>query len=221
MNDLVEFAKRVEDQLKGASDEPHWGPGEADHYMADIAVRRSRYENIAEQLNGTVIQPRLETLASYFTNANPTKDEPVGLCQCWFGYCERFPASTKVAFVVEHDVRFEKVAVCYDVSMMPLFIRFNEHDRLTLTLDEVNEERVADWVEERLLEFLDAYLRIDRGGEEFEDESVTDPVCGMRISRSSAVASDCYYGHPYFFCSEYCLAKFQDDETQYAQIKTL
>lgn len=221
MSDLVKFAKRLEEQLAGADREPHWAPGEADRYMADVSERRHRFEEVALQLNETMIQPRLETVASYFSNANLATSETVGHCECWFGYCERFPTSTQVAFTVEHDVRFENVAVCYEVSMTPLFIRFNRHDRLTLELDEVNEERVADWIEERLSEFLDAYLRIDRGGEDFEDESVTDPVCGMRIQRAAAAASDSYCGHPYFFCSEDCFAKFQEDPAQYVQIKTM
>jgi len=89
-----------------------------------------------------------------------------------------------------------------------------------LTIDEVNDDRVAAWVEERLLEFLDAYLRIDRGGADFGDEAVTDPVCGMRISRSSAVASDAYRGHPYFFCSKDCQEKFAREPTAYVEVKT-
>ncbi|NOY43799.1 MAG: YHS domain-containing protein [Planctomycetes bacterium] len=221
MNSLIDFAKHLEEQLAGADREPHWAPGEADRYMAEVCDRRRRFEEVATQLNETVIQPRLETFASYFVNANLTSNESMGHCECWFGYCERFPTSTKVAFTIEHDVRFENVAVCYDVSMTPLFIRFNEHDRLTLLLDEASEDRVADWVEERLSEFLDAYLRIDRGGEDFEDEPVTDPVCGMRIQRASAAVSDSYCGHPYFFCSKDCLAKFQEDQSQYVQIKTV
>lgn len=221
MSGLVEFAKRIKEQLTSANREPHWAPGEADRYMADVCDRRRRFEELAAQLNETVIQPRLEMMASYFVNANLSAEELAGHCECWFGYCERFPSSTKLAFAVEHNVKYERLAICYEVSMMPLFIRFNKHDRMTLMLDEVNVDRVAVWVEERLLEFLDAYLRIDRGGDDFEDESVTDPVCGMRISRSTAIASDMYYGHPYFFCSEDCLAKFQADETQYARIKTM
>ena len=67
---------------------------------------------IAVRLNDTLIQPRLETLASYFSNASLTDNESVGRCACWFGYCERFPVSTRVTFAVEHDTRFEKVAEC-------------------------------------------------------------------------------------------------------------
>jgi len=105
--------------------------------------------------------------------------------------------------------------------MMPAFVRFTEQDRLPLPLDTVADDEVADWVEERLLEFLDTYLRIDGGGEEFAEEPATDPVCGMQILRSAAAASDSYYGHPYFFCCEDCRVKFQQDPAQYIQVKTL
>ncbi|MCA9124956.1 MAG: YHS domain-containing protein [Planctomycetales bacterium] len=221
MSNLVDFSKRLEEQLAGTNREPHWEAGEAERYMSDVDVRRGRFEEIAVRLNDTLVQPRLETLASYFSNASLTENESVGRCACWFGYCERFPVSTRVTFAVEHDTRFEKVAVCYDATMMPVFIKFNEHDRLTLNLDEVEDDRVTDWVEERLSEFLDAYLRIDRGGEEFLDEAATDPVCGMRISRSSAAASDAYRGHPYYFCSTRCQEQFSRAPTTYVQVKTM
>ncbi len=221
MNDLAAFAKRVESLLAGANREPHWKPDEAERYMANVAARRQRFEEIAARLNDTVIQPRLETLASYFSNSSITKDEPSGHCSCWFGYCEQFPASTKVSFAVEHDVRFEKVAVCYEASMMPVFIKLNERDKLTLPLDDVPDDAVAAWVEERLLEFIDVYLRIDRGREDFDDEAATDPVCGMRISRSSAVASDSYRGHPYFFCSRECQEKFAHEPTAFVEVRAM
>ena len=178
MGDLVDFAKRVMEQLARVNREPHWEPGEAERYMAEVSVRREHFVQVATRLASTVIQPRLEILASYFSNASPTRDEPAGHCSYWFGYSERFPASTKVAIAVEHDVRFEKVAVCYEAFMVPVFIKLTEHDKLTLSLDDVKDDVVANWVEERLLEFLDAYLQIDRGGDDFSDEAATDPVCG-------------------------------------------
>lgn len=222
MSGLVDFAKRVEEQLSGADREPHWAPDEAERYMAAVATRRERFEQLALRLSESVIQPRLEILAGYFSNASVTKDKTAGHCLCWFGFCERFPASTKVTFAVEHDVRFEKVAVCYEATMMPVFIKLNEHDKLTWPLAAVQDENaVADWVEARLLEFLDAYLRIDRGGEDLDEESATDPVCGMRIGRSSAVAGGTYRGHPYFFCSRECQERFAREPTAYVEVKAI
>ncbi|MFO0915900.1 MAG: YHS domain-containing protein [Pirellulales bacterium] len=219
MSDLVAFAQSVKDQLNAAGREPHWLPEEAERYMAAVGDRRQRFEQLAARLIESVVQPRLETLAGHFTNASLPKDKPSGHCWCWFGYCERFPVSTKTAFAIEHDVRFGTVAVCYEAWMMPVFIKFNERDRLTVPLGEVNDDTVAEWVEDRLLEFLDAYLRIDRSRYDSDEEAATDPVCGMRISRSAAVASDSYLGHPYFFCSRQCQEKFAIEPTAYVQVK--
>jgi YHS domain-containing protein len=221
MNDLTEFAKRLLEQLARVDHEPHWEPGEAERYMAEVRVRREHFVQVAARLTSAVIQPRLEILAGYFSNASPTRDEPAGHCSYWFGFSERFPASTKVAFAVEHDVRFEKVAVCYEALMVPVFIKLTERDKLTLALDEVKDDLIANWVEERLLDFLDAYLQIDRGGDDFNDEAATDPVCGMRINRSAAVASDSYCGHPYFFCSQECQETFARDPKAYVAVKAM
>lgn len=221
MRDLVDFAKRLQEQLTTARREPHWAPGEADRYMAAIAGRRGQFELLAARLIESLIQPRLETLASFFSNASFSRGEPHGRCSCWFGYCERFPASTNVAFSIEHDTRCENVAVCYESSMMPVFIKINEHDRLTLALDAVHDDAVSDWTERRLFEFLESYLSIDRGSNDFEEDAVTDPVCGMRISRSAAVASGSYRGHPYFFCSRECQERFAREPAAYVVVKTM
>jgi YHS domain-containing protein len=163
----------------------------------------------------------LETLAGYFSNASIATNEPIGRCSCWLGYCERFPASTKVSFAIEHDVRCETVLVCFEAAMMPLFIRMTEHDRLTTPLESARDEDVEAWVEERLLEFVDSYLSIDRGRDDFGEDMATDPVCGMRISRSSAVASDTYRGHPYFFCSVECQQQFTQKPTAFVEVRTM
>jgi YHS domain-containing protein len=218
MADLVDFAKRVSEQLARVNREPHWKPGEAEQYMLEVNVRRQRFEQVATRLATTVIQPRLEVLASYFANSSAVMDQPSGHCSYWFGYSERFPVSSKLTFRVEHDVRFEKVAVCYEARMMPVFIKIMESDKFAMPLDEVNDDSVATWVEERLLDFLDAYLQVDRGGEDFRDESVIDPVCGMRISRSSAAASDTHRGHPYFFCSPDCQERFARDPIAFVEV---
>jgi YHS domain-containing protein len=221
VGDLIEFATRVKERLSASNCVPHWGPGEAERYMAEVSGRRERFEELASRMNEAVIQPRLETLASFFSNACLTKDEPAGRCACWFGYCERFPASTKVAFAVEHDVHYEKMSVRYEVSMTPLFIKLNDRDALTLSLDDALDATVADWVEERLLEFLDSYLCIDRGNAEFREDAATDPVCGMRISRSAAAASESYRGHPYFFCSPECQQIFARKPSAYVEVRTM
>jgi len=41
--------------------------------------------------------------------------------------------------------------------MMPLSVKFNHHDALTMPLDAVNDTQIASWVEDMILDYLDTY----------------------------------------------------------------
>jgi YHS domain-containing protein len=219
MADLRDFARRVEARLKDANREPHWGPDESEQYMAAVREHRERYGVLAGALITEVISPRLEIAVQRFANASPSRKRSEYEAVRWLGYSERFPATTKVSFAVEHDHSFEKIAVCFSASMVPSFIKYNDRDRLTLPIDTVSHDIVAEWVERRLLEFLDSYLRIDRGIDDFSDECTSDPVCGMRIGRSTAAAEASYLGHPYFFCSSECREQFSTNPEAFVLVK--
>ena len=221
MSTLATFSGRVDILIRESDRKPHWSQAESDRYMAQVATRREHFETVSSHFFTEVVRPRLEVLGSFFTNASMADDGPEGRCACWFGYCERFPATTRVDFAIEHDVSFENVVICYDVWMTPLFFKLNEHDKLNLPFNDVSDAVVAEWVEQRLLEFLESYLRIDRGRDDLDDDVAMDPVCGMRIGRKSAPATQIYSGHPYFFCSHECGAKFAKDPTSYVQVKTM
>jgi uncharacterized protein len=45
----------------------------------------------------------------------------------------------------------------------------------------------------------------------------TDPVCGMEIDRSDAVAESDYDGETYYFCSKECKRKFDAEPDRYAE----
>lgn len=47
------------------------------------------------------------------------------------------------------------------------------------------------------------------------DEQVTDPVCGMKINKSDAVASAEHNGKTYYFCSQDCANSFKESPEDY------
>lgn len=47
--------------------------------------------------------------------------------------------------------------------------------------------------------------------------TVTDPVCGMTISATTAVGTSTFRGETYYFCSAQCKTKFDGDPVQYAR----
>jgi YHS domain-containing protein len=220
MAELVQFSGQIEARLAAARREPNWQPTQAADFMSALRARRGEFEGAAARLVRAVIKPRLRTLASFFPNAAPDRTERGDRCIYWFGYCERFPADVKVEMAVEHDEPIENLVVHYELYIVPAFLKYDAHDKLTMRLAAVDDEAVARWVETKLLAFLDTYLRLDRGAEDFQDEVVVDPVCGMRISRATGGATIDYLGHPYFFCSDECRQRFAAEPLRYIRFET-
>lgn len=219
MSALEQFSRGIEARLAAARREPNWQPAATAQYMGELAPRRRLFEEVALRLVRSIVRPRVELLASFFPNARLDRPEHEDRCACWFGYCERFPADTKVEIAVEHDERIENLVIHYELYIMPVFLKFDPHDKLTISLGGVDDQAVGEWVETKLLSFIDTYLRLDRGADDFEDEVVIDPVCGMRISRSSAGAEADFRGHPYYFCSEECRQRFAQEPMRFIKFE--
>lgn len=47
--------------------------------------------------------------------------------------------------------------------------------------------------------------------------SHTDPVCGMKVDEQNAAGQSQHAGQTYYFCSQGCKAKFDQNPQQYAQ----
>ena len=216
---LEEFSRQIEARLAAARREPRWQPAETAQFMAELGARRRQFEEIAPRIVKTIIQPRLQAVACYFPNAAPDRVDRNDRSAYWFGYCERFPADAKVEIAVEHDERIESLVIHYELYIMPVFLKFDAHDKLTMPLGAVADHTIADWTEAKLLGFLYTYLRLDRGDDDFVDEIVVDPVCGMRISRSSAGTTMDYRGHPYYFCTDECRQRFAKEPLRYVRFE--
>ncbi len=48
-----------------------------------------------------------------------------------------------------------------------------------------------------------------------EQPSFKDPVCGMELSRTTAVAESSYENKTYYFCADVCREKFDADPGKY------
>jgi Cu+-exporting ATPase len=50
-----------------------------------------------------------------------------------------------------------------------------------------------------------------------EDVMATDPVCKMKVDESKAAGKSEYKGQTYYFCSQGCKVKFDQNPQLYAQ----
>jgi YHS domain-containing protein len=218
MNAMQKLEQRIKDKIAEHQ-------GEIDNYknhigqqMTQVDHRYEQYALLADRLTKDVIRPRLEQLASFFDNAEMIQDpEQVGRHQavCVFKHTNRFPASARLELGLSPDRQAENLALCYCLQILPIFFDFAKQDQKLIALESVNEEMVAEWFEEKIVAFLDAYLRLETHHQYQSDNIVTDPVCGMPVNRLHAAAQIDHGGMTYFFCVEDCRKKFAEDPDHY------
>ena len=176
---------------------------------------------LAEKLLKDIVRPRVEALAKHFDNARLGEQRlPQLLCyKCEFDHSSRFPATVNLTFGVAHDDEIRNLVLYCDLEILPIFFRFSPHQQTVLPLEHVDEALAGAWVDQRILEFVDTYLQLEKLDQYQQLTLVTDPVCRIRIRGALAATRQEYFGVTYFFCSQECFATFAAAPHQYASGK--
>lgn len=181
--------------------------------------RRDEIASRASKLVQTILRPRLTKLISYFDNAQLADPTPAGdnCCTCVFSHNQRFPATTKLELGARSDPDEGTIYITYCLEILPMFFDFDREDRFVTPADAVDEQAVATWAEKKILQFLDAYLRLQEIEPYQQENLVTDPVCGMRFNKNSAAGEAEYRGTRFYFCVEECRLKFLEDPSVFVK----
>jgi len=198
--------EQVEEQRRGLARE-----------MEQREQRQRRFAEILAQLVPEVVEPRVAQVVETFPHATlQPLDGGIGRHWVWtFAHVPRYPASVELTIGIEHDDRVENLLLQYTLEILPIFFQFERHHQLALPLDAVDDEAVAAWIDERILEFVDTYLRIGQTEQYQKEVVVTDPVCGMQITPHLAIGQEQFAGRTWYFCAESCRQKFREEPERY------
>jgi YHS domain-containing protein len=163
--------------------------------------RLQQLDGVFQKLAGAW-KPRLDTLLQKFGNRvqvtprlTPSSREAAFEFQSKLGRVRlRFSAST------DRDVR--KVILGYDLEIIPVFFRYQPHAELEFPLDGVDEAAAARWVDDRIVEFVRAYLSMGENEFDTQEHTVEDPVAHVRFPDFAAGATLERQGKKYYFIGE-------------------
>jgi YHS domain-containing protein len=150
----------------------------------------------------------LEEFVSHFENARLDVTGPEPRVGCQFRPCLRFPALANIEFSVGHGATIQEAfAVRYHADIIPLFLQFSHDDEYRTATKEPQTKLLEEWVEKKLLDFLDAYLQIE-SHEQYQRAGIEiDPVCGMPVAKPVGLTYS-YSGKTYYFCTQRCIDRF-------------
>jgi YHS domain-containing protein len=222
MQNLNDFTKKIDEKFAADEEQILAYRESLNHQHEVIAARLGIYAKIADRIINTVIQPRMKKLVSYFKNASLSSSEPNGFdLICRFERIPRFPASTIFDFLVSHDADIKKIDITFSLQILPVFLKFDKSDTLSFSLDDLDESRLAEWVENRLLYFLDTYLKLEHIEQYQKQNIVRDPVCGAQVNKAFAISETGKDSQSYYFCNEDCRVEFVSDSGRYAPFRRL
>lgn len=222
MPDSAHLERQIEQRLAAAKAKHVLYQGHNRERMQDMDREQRRREQVASrahELAESVVRPRIVRLAVYFDNAEllPASGTGDDRCVCSFRHTERFPATTKLEFAIRPDAENSHICLTYRLEILPIFFEFERDDQLVLSADAVDVQAANSWVERKLLQFVDTYLRLQEIDPYQQENLVTDPVCGMRINKTSAAGQAQYHGQTYYFCVDECRRSFIGDPQQYVK----
>jgi YHS domain-containing protein len=166
--------------------------------------RQDRLASFEQQLEAltAVWKPRLEALIERFgdrvkvTPRLASSSREVGLdFQSNLARIRlRFSATT------DHDVR--KLILNYNLEIIPVLMQFDSHQQADWPIDAIDEQAIASWVDDRIVDFVKTYLSLHENEHYLKDDMVEDPVARVRFPRFAAATTSTWNGKTYYFIGD-------------------
>lgn len=204
---------RIQEKMKAADEQIDEHRREFAREMEQREQHQRQFLELTARLVPDVVEPRLASIAEIFPDATLESSKgATGRQWVWtFPHTERFPASVQLRIAVQHADREGNLLLHYSLEILPIFFQFERHHQLALPLNAIEDDAVAGWIEDRILEFVDVYLQVGQTEQYQREVLVADPVCGMQITPRLAVRQEEFGGKAYYFCSEPCAQQFRED----------
>lgn len=173
--------------------------------------REQRLEQFAQLLTKLqpVWKPRLDALAQRF--GDRIKVQPTvtpGRRSATFQVQSEL-ARIELQFSVFTDVDVRKAVFVYDLEILPILMKFDSHSQIEFPLDAVNEEQLAQWIDDRIVSFVNTYLSLHQNAYYLKGHMVEDPVAKVQFPKYAAAATLERDGKTYYFISTETSQKFQ------------
>jgi len=180
-----------------------------DGEMKQLLSDRERRAKEARRLLQSIVYPRMKLLSDHFGHSYLiNNDETARLCKCEFPHTPEYPATVSFSIGFMPGGAGPSLRLYAETVILPIHIEYEKRAQLDLALDDLIDDMAAQWVETKILQFIDRYLQLETHPTYQKENLVRDPVCGMEISAIDAVGKVERGKQIYYFCSDACQQAF-------------
>lgn len=171
--------------------------------------RLKRFEALCEELK-QVWRPKLETFATQFGDnikvtpqITPTLREAKAVFQTDL-------ANMTMTMSVSASPDIRNLILDYDLLIIPTFITYDRHARLTMPIDKVDRDAIGKWVDDQLVACVKAYLSMQDNQHYQTWSMVQDPITKTKLFKQDAAATIEHKGQKVYFSSVDSLSKYKE-----------
>jgi YHS domain-containing protein len=216
MDKLDQLDRRIREQLEKHEDRARLRQNHVERIMQEWQARHDRFTEVADRLMQTVIRPRVERLKAHFPNAVPPEEVNTRhTCVYQFAHTAQFPATATLELGVTRDGEARTLVMQHKLTILPMFFPFEGSDQLSMPLEMLDEDKIARWVDDKIVGFVETYLRLETADQYQTENTATDPVCGMQVSKTRPGATLEYASQTFYFCLDECRSRFAANPDRY------
>jgi len=208
MTQAEDLANRIDAEFSAHED---WMEKLRSGQLADYEGRRDRpklFDPLCERLKA-VWGPKLEMLARRFGERVEVKPSLTpGRREAKFAF-ESKVASIELVFSASTDSDVRRLVLSCDLRIIPILMKFEPHSELEFPLDDVDDQAVGRWVDDRIVDFVRTYLGLHQNEYYLKDEMVEDPVSGTRFPKDAAASTLEWKGKTYHFIAAETRSEFE------------
>jgi YHS domain-containing protein len=216
MTSVQDLERRIQEKLAVSEERLRLRQNHTGELMRAAEKAHAAFTATADRLIESVIRPRMTAVKAQLDGvAAPELDCTRHACCLQLAHIPRFPATVRLDLGVTRDGDMRTLIVQYRLRIIPIFFPFEGADDLTFPIDRVEPERVALWLDDKLVAFVETYLRLELEQGYQDENRVIDPVCCMSVNRVDAPARAEYGGKTYYFCVSECRDRFVANPERY------
>jgi YHS domain-containing protein len=209
MQDTNSLASRIDAEFSEVAQKvKKFQTGQTEGYKQ----RKQRLEQLGkvfDQLRD-IWKPRLELLVQKFGDRVQTTPRIVpSTREVSFEFLSNL-ARVRLKFSAATDRDIQKVVLSYDLEIIPVLMRFKNHDEVEYPLSAVNEKGVAKWFDDRIVDFVQTYFSLGDNEIYLQDQMVEDPVAHVRFPKMAAATTLEWQGQKFYFIGEETRQEFAE-----------
>lgn len=208
MPEMASLLNRIDAEFSALSDKIKQAQAERLQEYQERQERLAAFERELETLP-EVWKPRLEALIQRFADrikvapriASSSREVSLEFLSELARIRLRLSAST--------DQQVRKLILNYNLEILPVLMQFDSHKEAEWPLEAIDRQAVAEWVDDRIVDFVKTYLSLHENQHYLRDHLVEDPVAGVRFPRFAAAATVEWSGKTYYFIGDETRREFE------------